>query len=106
MEQMESYFLNNIDSIFYRWFKRLVRVGDVYLSSEALARSAEVMCFHKYFSVRINALQLLSEFVFWGDLEALLLINYTEYFTAVGSKIIESQEKFRKTDIFCLFPEI
>ena len=47
MDQMEKYLLTKVDSTFFRWFKLLAREGDVYLSSEALARAAEVMCFHK-----------------------------------------------------------
>ena len=47
MEQMEAHFLTNTGSTAYRWFKTIARDGDAYLSSEALARSAEIMCFHK-----------------------------------------------------------
>lgn len=44
--------------------------------------------------------------VYFGDLEALLLINFTEYFSIVGSKVMEAQLKAKKLGVFCIYPEI
>ena len=65
-----------------------------------------MLSFHKNFSVRRIALQLITDFLLWGDLEALLLINYTEYFTLLGTKILEAEKRKEKTGIFCFMPEI
>ena len=68
MRQMEIFLLANAKNTFFTWFKTLCREGDIYLTSEALARLAEILAFHKNFGVRKCALQLISDFIFWGDL--------------------------------------
>jgi hypothetical protein len=106
MGEMELFLTTNAKSTYFLWFRLLCREGDVYLSSEALARLAEILCFHRHFAIRKNALELISELVFWGDLEALLLLNYTNYFETIASGLLEAQRRKSTTGVFCLFPEL
>lgn len=104
MLQMEQYLLTSTRTSHFNWFRGLSREGDVYLTSEALARLGDIFCFHKNFIVKRNSLQLISEMIFWGDLEGLLMINFTEYFGIIASRIIEAKQKSHRMGVFCIFP--
>ena len=67
---------------------------------------AEVLSYHKNFTVRRLALQLIGEFLLWGDLEALLIINFTEYLSMIANRVVEAHKKVGRTGVFCFYPEI
>jgi hypothetical protein len=106
MQQMEQFLITNTKNTYFHWFKSLSKEGEVYLTSEALARLADIFCFHKLFTIKKNALHLISEMLFFGDLEALLLVNFTEYFSIIGSRVIEAHRRKSRLGVFCIFPEI
>lgn len=59
MQEMEQYLISNAKTTYFSWFKNLIKEGEVYLSSEAVARLADIFCFHRLFSVKQNALHLI-----------------------------------------------
>lgn len=53
--------------------------GEALVSSEIIARLVEIMTNHLNFSIRIQALRLMDRMVLWGDVEALLVLNFTDH---------------------------
>lgn len=105
MHQLEYHLLQNATSRPFEWLKLLWKEGNVYLTSESISRLAEILCFHNNFRIKRMALQLIGEMVVWGELEALLLANYTEYFKTIAEKIMESKARESTTRPY-LFPEV
>jgi hypothetical protein len=64
-------------------FKLLFKKGDAYLTSEAVARLAEIIDFTDEFNIKAKALALLNQLILWGDVEAVITVNYTEYFDKI-----------------------
>ena len=55
---------------------------------------AEIIASHESFTIRLRALKLFDSFILWGDIEALLVVNYTEHIQLVVRSIwnIEGQK--------------
>lgn len=53
--------------------------GEALASSEIIARLVEIIANHLNFTIRIQALRLLDRMVLWGDVEALLVLNFTDH---------------------------
>lgn len=55
-----------------------MQYGESNITEETIARLIDIIAYHLSFDIRIKALRLLDRMVLWGDVEALLVINYTE----------------------------
>jgi hypothetical protein len=56
----------------------ILQYGESIITEETIARLIDILAYHLSFDVRVNALKLFNRMVLWGDVEALLVINFTE----------------------------
>ena len=63
--------------------------GETLISSEIIARLVEIMANHQNFTIRIQALRLLDKMVLWGDVEALLVLNFTDHLEQIVKAVCE-----------------
>ena len=69
-------------------FRRLLKNGDSWLSSELLGCLNDALG-DENFKVRRHALGLLNELFVWGDMEAIMIVNEGEAVEAVFERILE-----------------
>jgi hypothetical protein len=81
-----QFFIQNLDSYLDTGFEKqqisfleVLRYGEPSITSEVIARLAEVIAYCEHFNIRTRALKLIDSFILWGDVEALLVVNYTEH---------------------------
>lgn len=80
----------------------LLKSHDAYICTELVPRLAEIFCYHNNFRVKKDCLTLINDILYSGDLEALVILNFTEYFKIVALKIADASLhiKFNKLVIF------
>jgi hypothetical protein len=83
----------------------LLRAHDAHLCTEVVPRMAEIFCYHNNFRIKRDALLIINDVLYSGDLEALVILNFTEYFKIVALKVADASlhAKFNKVVIF---PEV
>ena len=59
------------------------------MTSEAIARLAEIVDFVEDISIKNKALTIINEFILWGDIEAVITVNYTDYFQNIFKEILK-----------------
>lgn len=83
----------------------LLRAHDAYLCTEVVPRLAEIFCYHNNFRVKRDALAIITEVLYSGDLEALVILNFTEYFKIVALKVADASLHARFNKLI-IFPEV
>ena len=77
MEMLDAYLASeNSDKI--SPFFDILQYGESIITEETIARLIDILAYHLSFDVRIKALKLYDRLILWGDVEALLVINFTE----------------------------
>jgi hypothetical protein len=56
----------------------ILQYGESIITEETIARLIDIMAYHLSFDVRVKALRLFDRLILWGDVEALLVANFTE----------------------------
>ena len=80
----------------------LLRAHEAYLCAEVVPRLAEIFCYHNNFRVKRDALTIITDVLYSGDLEAVVILNFTEYFKIVALKVADAalHARFNKMVIF------
>jgi hypothetical protein len=55
----------------------MLQYGESIVTEEAIARLIDILAYHLNFDIRIKALRLFDRMILSGDVEALLVINFT-----------------------------
>ena len=59
-------------------FCEMLQYGESSITGETIARLIDILTHHLSFEIRVRALKLFDKLILWGDVEALLVINFTE----------------------------
>ena len=81
----------------------ILKSHDAYLCTELVPRLSEVLCYHSNFRIKCESLRIINDVFFSGDLETLVIINFTEYFKVIALKIADATIKMRFNKII-IFP--
>ena len=60
-------------------FMETLKYGEPTITSEIIARLADVIAHSEDFKIRSRALRLFVSLILWGDIEALLVANYGDH---------------------------
>lgn len=55
----------------------ILKSHDAYLCTELVPRLSEVLCYHSNFRIKSESLRIINDVFFSGDLETLVIINFT-----------------------------
>ncbi len=80
--------------------------GEILVTSEVIARLVEIMANHQNFSIRIQALRLLDRMVLWGDVEALLVLNFTDHLEQIIKAVCEIRGEVSLEEGSFIYPDI
>ena len=64
-------------------FLDTLKYGEGSITSETIARVADVISYSQSFEIRLRGLRVLDSLILWGDIEAVLVVNYTEHIQLV-----------------------
>ena len=104
VEQVEGYLSSNITTTTVEWIKSIIFSLDAYVTFQITSRLLEILLYHHSFRVKREIILWLMKLFEQGNLETIVILNFTEYFRIISLKILESKGKFKNYSVF--YPEI
>lgn len=105
MEMQESYLGNEFADKCGPLFDML-QYGEPSITEESIARLIDIIAYHSNFDIRIKALKLFDRMIAWGDVEALLVANFTENIETIIKIVFQVQGERAIEEGRHIYPEI